>query len=339
MKRLNLIKFIGAATILAGVFSVHSGAYASMAIGAGASVSDQTVADGTFDYSVYVNMEKHVGSGGLFDIELKTDRFNQDYFQLCFVTADHVVAGDKFAGIRFNGPGGTNFSVGGAGQFSSISRLGSTGKEDIAYIGVKVPTNTITAAQKTYLSGFSSKFADITPGAYSVDDIFDSYGYGPSAKSYTTISGSEGFFTDFSDATATPGTHRNVNLKMTSSGNYTSGIYSYDAVKWNVEKVQTRGQINSGDSGGIILNDGNWVGINTYAEGIDVVNGAGTTIGEFFKKGSEGGGLAFTGDNKKWLGDNCDSFGRIADTVPEPATFIALGAGIAAFARRRKSAK
>jgi hypothetical protein len=125
--------------------------------------------------------------------------------------------------------------------------------------------------------------------------------------------------------------HRSVKSDVTSVSAFSYSIYNFDAIKWQVSNATGFGGINQGDSGGVIFQDGKFVGVNSfnnYIEGNDL-------SGPFriYQLGSNQGGNAFTQDNMDWLEDHCALF----ESVPEPTSMVALaGIALAAVARKRR---
>lgn len=284
---------------------------------------DQTVAANALDQSVQIETTTGLGSGGLFDRQI-VNHGGVDYLMLCFATADHVVAGKTLDRINFD----TNFSLNASGAtFSSVIGKGFDGNQDLAFIGLMYDWSTLSGAFQTYINGF----APLSMAAFDTNGTaVRSYGYGRTARYWTPGGGPRaGFIWDSNLGLS--GIHRYVNHTVLRTGAYTGGPYSYNEIGWDTSAAAGEGQINSGDSGGVILQNGTWVGVNTYAVGTTFR--VGPTDYETFAYGDDGGGLAFTQQDVDWLYTNCETFAA----VPEPATMTLLG--LAALARRRRAKK
>lgn len=296
--------------------------YASMA-NTPTAAWDQTVAANALDQSVRIGTTTGSGSGGMFDRQI-INKNGTDYLMLCFATADHVVAGGTLSDITFD----TNFSLNAAGAtFQSVLGKGFDGNQDLAFIGLMYDWNSLSGAFQTYINGF----APLSMAAFdTTGTAVRSYGYGRTARYWTPGGGPRaGFIWD--STLGLSGIHRYVNHTVLRTGNYAGGPYAYSEIGWDTSAAAGEGQINSGDSGGVILQNGTWVGVNTYAVGT-TFRIAGVDY-ETFAYGDDGGGLAFTQQDVDWLYDNCETF----SAVPEPATMTLLG--LAALARRRRTKK
>ncbi|MFM9873195.1 MAG: PEP-CTERM sorting domain-containing protein [Fimbriimonadaceae bacterium] len=310
-------------------------AFGSMANTAG-NAWDQTVASGTLDQSVQVlNDDGSYGSGGLFG-KSTTTVGDVDYINLCFATADHVLNGSSFSSVKFGN--GAELTRGASSLY--MQKLGGwDNNQDLAFFGLSFR---LDALQNPFQGGTYASFLDslttlnVQAYDYSVVDNakVTSYGYGRSARYLVNGNGDRiGFQWDSNlGGAGASGIHRNVNHTTLSFNTYSEGPYDYEAIKWETSDQAGEGQINSGDSGGVIsLSSDNhaWVGVNTYAVG-DPYRSMGVDY-EAFLYGSEGGGLGFTANDVDWLNTSCMEF----EAVPEPASMVILGFG-AILALRRK---
>jgi hypothetical protein len=290
---------------------------------------EQYVAADAFNQSVRLDMGNSYGSGGLFSRETFTFQ-GEEYIKLCFATADHVVRNKTLSDITFAGASAP-VTLSGAGWTTQIHLGGYDGNDDLAFVGMRAKRSDISATTLTFLD-------NLAPLALATPDTSDvtNYGFGTSAN-YTRDGNNDidGFFwrPNFEDFAVSRGytNHRFVNSDVTAVESFAYSIYDFEAIKWNVSNATTFGGINQGDSGGVIYQNGKFVGVNsfnTFIEGNDAQG-----LFRIYELGSLQGGNAFTQDNIDWLGDHCAEL----EAVPEPGTIIALaGLSLAAAAKRRK---
>lgn len=300
------------------------------------------------------------GSGALYNVSATT--FNgQNAVEFNIATADHVMRPMTLdalnvtlhfgtGSITFNDTNSTDtFQLFGPGAYQL--------PEDLAWVGVTVEESQVDAETWAVLNSFTSQNPSLGMGG-SQNAQLTNYGWGLSGK-YLVDDYNPNTQTHAQAAldTFTPGAQANGHVftgvgfesesdfaaeyrgktdrftKTTSNGifDYYDGFYQYNAVQWDLLDKAGYGQINSGDSGGAILDNGKIIGVNTFAFGNTYTKGGGAITGEDFYYGSIGGGLAFNAADINWL----NSF----IPAPEPASTLglaALGAGLIARRRRRQ---
>ncbi|MBL8067896.1 MAG: PEP-CTERM sorting domain-containing protein [Armatimonadetes bacterium] len=291
---------------------------------------EQYVATDAMNASVRITMSGNTyGSGGLFHVGTSTVN-NETYLNLCFATADHVVRPGTIDELKFQGSTDKWDLVPGGLWQSSIVLGGADGNDDLAFVGFRAKQNDLNLDFLDFVTNIALPNL-ATPGTGEATN----YGYGSSARylrdGNNDVSGfywRPGFNAGGPDSNYIH--HRYVKSDVTSVSNNAYSIYDFEAIKWQVSNATEFGGINQGDSGGMILQNGNFVGVNsynTYIEGNDL-NG----LYRIYELGSNQGGNAFTQANIDWLNGRCMDF----EAVPEPGT-LALGAGLAALALRRRN--
>jgi hypothetical protein len=346
---------IAALTVLC--LQLQSALGSMAASGKVSNVNSQTVPVGSFDYDVRVYDGSVVGSGGLYDIESFNNSQGKKVWELCFATADHNIDdGFKKGKIGFEMgrthpetpdlTGSSGFILSSDNIYKeTVKHRGPTGKEDLAFVGISILDSSLTADQRTYLQGFKPQLPFMVANGAASGATVTSYGYGLSARGIATLDGETGYVSVTSDAKNNYGVHRFVleDIKGTKAA-FKQSVYTYNEMDWVATDTVKYGQINYGDSGGVIRNkDGEWVGINTYSqslmfdENLKITNKKDDAIGEIFPLNkSVGGGLMFTDNDLNWLGTQCDNFAAIAGTAPAPGAAIAFLFGLASRRRRRR---
>lgn len=288
----------------------------------------------TLSQSVQVVLNEGFGSGGLFSRSIIT-RDGVDYLKLCFASADHVTSASTFKEVRFEASGVTLTAA--QADVVQILGRGHDGNQDLSFLGMQFRVD---------------RFLQRDPGAFSILNGMDglalgvydratmgnvtSHGYGRSAFYLSENGVRVGFLwrEDIETLPGRAGLHRFVNHTVTDFAVKSPfGGYTYDAVVWKTSDRPGEGQINSGDSGGVLAHGSSstFVGVNTYAVGRTGRTAAGLAFEEFLY-GWEGGALGFTQADVDWLNQSCADF----EAVPEPATMTLLGLAALVVARRKR---
>ncbi len=273
-------------------------------------------------------------------------------------TAAHVVDGN--AGFSLNLHNGNTIVNLGAANSSFLVQDRGPGTynlpEDMAWMGVSVGQNQVDNATWNYLTGLTAVNGILASALPAVQDNLTNYGFGrsgryfyddfdPVANTHTdayAYTYSEGVqpnghtftalgFNWQSDLAARDqyGTDRLTHTISNGTFVYTDRTYKYTSVQWDFRPTVNTGQINSGDSGGAIIDNSSLVGLNTFAFGSTYTIGA--VNGEDFLYGTIGGGIAFTPADVTFLNGKANSF------VPEPSSLVALGVLAVGVLRQRRS--
>lgn len=320
--------------------------------------SQANTVNSSYQDSVMLDGNKGLGSGALYDVVAYKTAGGKNAISLNIATADHVVRPNTGAYIDVGLHFGTGtFTLNSTNSTESYQLRGPGSyqlNEDLAYVGVTITQDQTDAETWTFLNSLTSQNPTLGQGGGSGSKLTN-YGYGVSGKYLVDdFNVATGTHTEVALDTFTPGAQANGHV-FTGKGfeseddfgnQYNSGIdrlttttsvgvfdyastnYQYNAMEWIMQDQAGFGQINSGDSGGAILSGGKIVGLNTFAVGSTYTLANGTINGEDFYYGSLGGGIAFTGDDIKWLN------GLVP--APEPASLLGLAAlAIGAVSRRR----
>jgi len=346
-------------------FAVVLGAFLAATRAGASEPIGQTTTPGTdpADEVVQVNMNNGSGTGTIIGDMMGNITGVGPTIDLCIVTANHVVRGSTLSNIGFGTTGAANpFNYSYNGQplaaftatpeASAIASGGSTGTEDMSWIGVQIPVSSLTAAQVSWLqSNIHPVTFAAAPAAGNGNAGAGPYNTNPSENAQTPLAAANQFnFTEYGyglsgtfDAAfnaanmtnyvylyhpANPneqyGTERYFTNTLNTFATYTSGPYTYFSESLELNQAMAGllgvGQGNSGDSGAPLMYNGNMQGILTSVWGDNAGNLYQYVSGkEGFLASSEGLGVAFTAGDVTWL-SNLDA----AYCAPEPATLVIL---------------
>lgn len=283
-----------------------------------------------------VRISGTAGSGTGSVIHREVNAQNNSMF-ICILTADHVTDANGNMNVGWGDIGaGGSFNLGlGAGLSSyAVFNKNNFDNADVSLLNINIDLNQVNAAQLAVLTGLTPFTLAVAPNAPTYD--IRNRGFGRTGIEIKgVLNETVGYRTRFGNAADAFGTLRFMDQKIDAHQAYAGGGYNFDAMFYDLDRSDMTGYVAnegfglSGDSGSGFFQGDNLIGIFTNAEGTLIRDNTGALVAEDYYYGFRGWGPRITQTLFNQIHEHCDP-------VPEPASMVAIGLGIAGLLARRR---